>query len=365
MGSAACSFLARRGYRVLGLEQFDIPHELGSHLGQSRIIRKAYAEHSDYVPLLERAYHNWNALEHETDTQVYFKTGVVYFGNTTDETIRGVRESANKYHIAVRTVSGAEAARRYPHFALPLDYEGLEEPDAGFVTPERCILLYTEQAIRAGATIMTRTRVSEWTRDRNGITVKTTRGTFSSAKLVITAGPWAGFVIPPPISSRLRVTRQVMGWVIPRNWERFALGHFPCWFIDEYYGFPVLPVSRFGGPVGLKLARHREGDPADPDTINRMPTAADERDLVDALHRYIPDGYSETRAMKVCMYTNSPDGHFIVDYVPGFDRDVAVATGFSGHGFKFASVIGEILADLAMTGGTPWPIGFLNASRFS
>jgi glycine/D-amino acid oxidase-like deaminating enzyme len=153
MGSASCYFLAQRGYRVLGIEQFDIPHELGSHVGQSRIIRKAYAEHPDYVPLLERAYQNWKSLEQKTGSQVYFKTGLVYFGDAKSDTMKGVHESANKYHIDVKSLSEEETSRRFPAFKLPSHYERLEEPDAGFVTPERSILLFTDQAIRGGATI--------------------------------------------------------------------------------------------------------------------------------------------------------------------------------------------------------------------
>src|SRR5262249_42737090 len=137
MGSATCYFLAQRGHRVLGLEQFDIPHELGSHVGQSRIIRKAYFEHRDYVPLLDRAYRNWRALEEKTGAQVYFRTGLLYFGNPDDEVIKGVLESAKKYTIEVRTLSDADTTRQYPQFQLPRGYQRLEEPDAGFVTPER------------------------------------------------------------------------------------------------------------------------------------------------------------------------------------------------------------------------------------
>jgi sarcosine oxidase len=363
MGSATCSFLAQRGHRVLGIEQFDIPHEMGSHLGQSRIIRKAYAEHPDYVPLLVRAYQNWKTLEEETGSQVYFKTGLVYFGKPTDATMKGVHESADKYRIEVKTLSVAETAQKYPQFRLPTGYERLEEPDAGFVTPERCILLFTDQALRHGATILTKTKVSEWKRDGRGITVKTNRGDFSCKKLVITAGAWAGKMIPG-LASRVRVTRQVLAWVTPKKWESFALGRFPCWIVDQFYGFPVLPVGAFGGPIGLKLARHFPGAVSDPDHLDRVPTAADERELVEALRAFIPDGYASTHVMKVCMYTNTPDENFILDYLPGFDQDVAVAAGFSGHGFKFSSVVGEIMADLAMNGGTALPIGFLSARRF-
>jgi sarcosine oxidase len=363
MGSSTCAFLARRGVRVLGVEQFDIPHELGSHTGQSRLIRMAYAEHPDYVPLLVRAYENWKSLEQQTGSQVYFKTGLVYFGKPTDATMMGVHESAKKYRIELNRLSEADTARKYPQFRLPADYERLEEPNAGFVTPERCILLFTDQALRHGATIMTRTKVAGWKRDGDGFIVETDRGTFSAAKLVITAGAWAGKLIPG-LAPRLRVTRQVLAWMRPKNWDAFALGQFPCWTVDQFYGFPILPVGAFGGPIGLKVARHFPGKVSDPDHLDRVTSASDERELIEALQRLLPEGYAETHVMKVCMYTNTPDEHFILDHLPGFEKDVAVAAGFSGHGFKFSSVVGEIMADLATKGGTTLPIGFLSARRF-
>jgi sarcosine oxidase len=364
MGSATCSFLARRGVRVLGIEQFDIPHELGSHAGQSRLIRMAYAEHPDYVPLLVRAYENWKSLEQQTGSQVYFKTGLVYFGKPTDATMTGVHESANKYRLEVNTLSEQDTARKYPQFRLPAGYQRLEEPNAGFVTPERCILLFTDQALRHGATIITRTKISEWKRDGDGFIVDTDRGRYSAARLVIAAGAWAGKLIPG-LAPRLSVTRQVLAWMRPKNWDAFALGQFPCWTVDQFYGFPILPVGAFGGPIGLKVARHFPGRVSDPDRLDRVPAPSDERELIDAVQRFLPEGYVETHAMKVCMYTNTPDEHFILDYLPGFEKDVAVAAGFSGHGFKFSSVVGEIMADLVTRGGTTLPIGFLSARRFA
>ncbi len=213
MGSSACYHLTSRGVKVLGLEQFDIPHELGSHTGQSRIIRKAYGEGSDYVPLLERAYENWKALESETGSQVYFKTGLAYFGAPNDPFLKTVKGSSEKYKIPLNNLTVEECNRKYPQFKLPSDYQRLEEPEAGFITPERSILLYVQQAILKGATIRTKEKVLEWTRDTSGtITVKTSKGTYKARKLVITSGPWTGKMIPS-ISSKLTVTRQAVAWV--------------------------------------------------------------------------------------------------------------------------------------------------------
>lgn len=368
MGSSTCYHLAKQGYKVLGLEQFDIPHELGSHSGQSRIIRKAYGEASDYVPLLERAYQNWKTLESETGSQVYYKTGLVYFGAKNDTFLETVKQSSSQYNIPVNSLSEKECKQKYPQFELPSDFERLEEPDAGLLTPERSILLFVQQALFNGAVIRTKEKVLEWERQNGTITVKTDKGTYQTKKLVITAGPWAGKMIPN-LAQKLKVTRQSIAWVQPKKWDNFALGNFPCWNIInegyDFYGFPILPVGKFGGPLGLKLALHYPGgDITDPDMVNRNPKESDENVLIQFLNRFMPDGYKNTLEMKTCLYTNTPDENFIVDYLPDFDKDVAIAAGFSGHGFKFASVIGEIMADLTINGSTQIPINFLNAQRF-
>ncbi|MEK6781889.1 MAG: N-methyl-L-tryptophan oxidase [Bacteroidota bacterium] len=369
MGSSTCYYLAKQGYNVLGLEQFDIPHELGSHAGQSRIIRKAYFEHPDYVPLLQRSYENWKTLEDETGAQLYFKTGLLYFGKSDHPLIKGLRVSAQKYSIEINDLTTQYVADQYPQFRIPEGYDRLMEPEAGFVTPERAVLLYTERAIQNGAAIHTKEKTMEWKKTGSTIIVKTDKTTYQCNKLIITAGPWAGKVIPN-LSKNLIVTRQMIAWVKPKKWQSFELGNFPCWTIADdtkpgiFYGFPILSPEKFGGPIGLKLAHHTHGAVSDPDTINRNPSEEDESILVYALNKFIPDGYESTHVMKTCMYTNTPDENFILDYVPGYEKDVVVAAGFSGHGFKFASVIGEIMADLAMKGRTDQPIGFLNAKRF-
>ncbi len=368
MGSSACYHLAKRGYRVLGLEQYDIPHEQGSHAGQSRIIRKAYGEGTDYVPLLNRAYENWNTLESETGSQVYYKTGLMYFGAQDDPFLKTVKSSSAKYRIPVDHLNAEECDLKYPQFKLPQNFQRLEELDAGFITPERSILLFVQQAIINGAVVRTKEKVLEWKRDNGKVTIVTSQGTYMASKLVITAGPWASKMVPA-LASKLTITRQAVAWVKPKKWENFTLGKFPCWILEnsgyDFYGFPILPVGTFGGPLGLKLALHYPGgETTDPDKVNRNTQYSDEKILIEFLNQFIPDGYENTLAMKTCLYTNSPDNDFIIDYLPEFDKDVVFATGFSGHGFKFVSVVGEILADLAIDGSTSLPTGFLNAKRF-
>lgn len=369
MGSATCHYLAKRGHRVLGLEQFEIPHDQGSHAGQSRIIRKAYFEHPNYVPLLQRAYENWKSLESDTGAQVYFPTGLLYAGKPDGTLIQGVKESSEKYSVTIESWKASESKIRFPQFNIPDNYEILFEPDAGLITPERAILLFVEQAIKHGAEIHTKEKVSQWKKSGAGISVTTNKGVYNCAKLIITAGPWASQFIRS-LSTKLSVSRQVIAWANPKQTAPFELGKFPCWLIDDeskpgmYYGFPILPVGQFGGPIGLKTAHHYPGFVIDPDNVNRIASVEEESNIIYALNKFLPEGYKSMHVLKTCLYTNTPDENFVIDFLSGYDN-VVIAAGFSGHGFKFASVVGEIVADLAIKGNTSMPIDFLNINRFN
>lgn len=368
MGSSACYHLARRGHKVLGLEQFDITHEFGAHAGQSRIIRKAYFENADYVPLLERAYENWNTLEQETGQQIYFKTGLLYFGPSGHSLVKGVKQSASLYNIPLENLDYPLISERFPQFKIPNDFEILFEPGAGFVTPENAIRLFTEQSIKKNATIHANEKVIEWKKEGEDVIVITHQNSYRCKKLIVTAGAWTGKLIPR-LSTKIKVTRQFVAWIQPKKWNDFVLGNFPCWLMADgsthgcYYGFPILNESEFGPPRGLKLAHHYPAQQTDPDEVNRRLMKEDEQDLHYVLDKYFPGCFESLLSFKVCLYANSPDEDFIIDKLPGHEESVTIACGFSGHGFKFASVVGEILADLAMEGQSPLPIGFLNAKR--
>jgi sarcosine oxidase len=224
------------------------------------------------VPLLERAYENWKILEAETGSQVYYKTGLVYFGPANDPFLKTVQQSSSQYKIPVNKLTEKECTRKYPQFKLPKDFERLEEPDAGFLTPERSILLLVQQALKNSAVIRAKEKVSEWKRENGTVTIKTNKGIYQAKKLVITAGPWAGQMIPN-LSPKLQVTRQALAWVQPAKWDNFVHGKFPSWIIQnegyDFYGFPILPVGEFGGPLGLKLALHYPGgEVTDPNKVN-------------------------------------------------------------------------------------------------
>jgi len=369
MGSATCYYLSKRAYKVLGLEQFDISHEFGSHAGQSRIIRKAYFEHPDYVPLLDKAYKNWNSLEQETGDELYFKTGLLYAGTSNNEMIKGIKRSAALYNIEVEKLEPTDVANRFPQFSLPGNFEVLFEPEAGFITPEKAIRLYASQAKKNGAAIHSNEKVTEWKKEGNTVVVKTDKQTYQCNKLIITAGAWAGKMIPG-FSSKIKVTRQFIAWIKTRNDNQFALYNFPCWMIGDadkhgcFYGFPLLDTKKFGEPAGLKLAHHFPAQVTDPDNVNRQTTEDDLKNIKYCLDKYLPGVFDSILHTKICLYANSPDENFIIDTLPGYEENVSIACGFSGHGFKFASVVGEILADLAINGKTGHPIKFLNANRF-
>lgn len=365
MGSAACWCLAKRGQKVLGLEQFNIPHENGSHAGQTRIIRKAYFEHPDYVPLLARAYESWRSFESETGRQFYHRTGIVYFGRADNENITGIRRSAELYNIAIKNPSHDQVKATYSQFDVPSDFDAIIEPDAGFVTPEDAIRSYVREAVRNGAVIKENTPVSQWMYEGKKIRVVTQEGEYLADKLIITAGAWTARLIPG-MNINLQVTRQLLAWVKPPDPALFSIGNFPCWFVEDpeagtFYGFPILEDTE--GPIGMKLAHHHPGVACDAGNIHKNIPGEEEK-LRRFLRKYIPAAGDNIIHTKHCLYTYSPDTHFIIDHLPGYANRVVVACGFSGHGFKFVPVVGEALADLAMKGRTDLPIGFLGVNRF-
>ena len=366
MGSSAALHLADRGIRVLGIEQFDIPHALGSSTGFSRMIRMAYYEHPDYVPLLRRAYALWADLESRSGQKLLHLTGGLYMGPRDGGLICGSLAAATQHALEHSVLTDRDIARRFPQFTLPEDWVGVHEPLAGFLIPERAIAATADLALRRGAELHGRETVVSWSVEGSSATLSTTRGNYAADRLIFCGGAWtrnlmqsANVELP-----NLRVTRQVQGWVWPRKPERFALGTLPVWAIDHadgslHYGFPMMSDN-----PGFKIAHHAPASETDPDHVNRHELAGDEETFRPALRRFIPDADGPLLSLRTCLYTNSPDHHFIIDHLPGHPR-VTIACGFSGHGFKFASVIGEIIADLSVTGSTRLPAAFLGLRRFA
>ena len=349
MGSATLAELAARGRRVLGLDRFDPPHDLGSSHGKSRIIREAYFEDPRYVPLVQRAYERWAALERETGAALVLRTGGLMIGPPQGALVSGALLSAETHSLPHERLSAAETCAQYPALRVPEGAIAVREPRAGVLFPEACIAAQLERARRHGAEIRGEEPALEWSADGAGVEVRTPRARYRASSLVIAAGAWLARLVPE-LELPLTVTRQALYWFTPvAHPERFAPERFPIFIWEDepgrfLYGFPDLGD-------GVKIARHMEGEPTEPDRVRREVSVAEIDALRAAVARCIPDAAGPLRASATCLYTNTPDQHFIVDRHPVHPQ-VVIASPCSGHGFKFASALGEVLADLA-TGQAP------------
>ncbi|MFO0875926.1 MAG: N-methyl-L-tryptophan oxidase [Gemmataceae bacterium] len=355
MGSAAAWQLARRGASVLGFEQFRRGHDRGSSHGSTRIIRQAYYEHPAYVPLVRRAYEGWYDLEMARGESLLINSPCLTVGSPRGELVQGVLASADEHGLAVERLTPAEVRRRFPGFHLREDSDqvGVLEHTAGILAVERCVEAMTAEATRLGATLREEEPVQSWVCDGNGVLVRTTRGEYRAGRLVLTSGPWAAPLLSETGHS-LRVMRQVALWHSTSRPDLFRRDRFPVYIAETadgyFYGFPMLD------PRGVKAARHYGApEQTHPDEVSREVTAQDAQVVQGFLRDYLPGVDGPCQSGSVCLYTLTPDRHFLIDRLPGATQ-VVFAAGFSGHGFKFATVVGEILADLALEGKTGWPI---------
>lgn len=350
MGAQTCLRLAERGQRILGLERFDIPHSFGSSHGFNRIIRLAYFEHPGYVPLLRRAYELWRELERRAGEQLLFITGSMDIGPKGSPVIENSLASCHLHSLPHELLSATDVARRFPGYVLPQDYEAVYQGDGGFVASERAIVAAVNLAMELGAVVRAREPMLNYeSRPGGGVRVTTSRATYEAGRLVLSSGSWVGEHVPA-LAAKAIPERQVLGWFQPKRPEPFRLGAFPvsnlkC-DLGHFYQFPVWHVPGF--KIGLY---HHLREHGNADHISREPTPADEAILREGLKRFFPDANGDCLALRACLFTNTPDEHFVIDGLPG-NSDVVVASPCSGHGYKFASVMGEILADLAM-GKTP------------
>jgi sarcosine oxidase len=361
MGSATAYQLARRGHRVLGLDANARRHKNGSSHGTSRIIREAYLEGSDYVPIVQRAYELWRELEAETGQPLLNITGCLTIGEPQSTFVSGALASCQRFKLAHDYLSAAEVNRRFPGYSLSENLAAVYEPNGGYLLPEECVLAQLDQAARYGAKIHHNEPVLKWSvQAANEVTVETDQGRYQAARLVITTGPWASELLAG-LGIPLKVQRIVNCHFEPDSPARFQPEVFPVYLLEapegEYYGFPLLPGE------GLKIGRHEIGEVCTPQTINRQ-VAPDEIAMLKAvIDRYLPGGANAFKRSLTCMYTNTPDRNFVLDRHPAHSN-VVYGCGFSGHGFKFAAAIGEILAEMAMEGRTRHSIEFLSAARF-
>jgi len=345
MGSAALYHLARRGVRVLGVEQFGIPHDRGSSHGVSRIIRLAYWEHPDYVPLVRRARDLWRDLERTTGQALLTVTGSIDGGRPDSRPIEGALAACRAHDLDHLLLDARALKARFPGYCLPDDHVAVFQPDGGFLHAERCVVTHVDAARALGAHVHTDEPVIDWAVVGGGVRVTTARGRYDASRLVITAGAWLPRWLPA-LARRIAVERQVVMWTRPLRPERFTPDRFPVFYIDTphggFYGFPEDPLR------GFKIGKyHHRRQRTDPDAVDRTCSSEDEATLREGIARYFPDADGPIASASICLFTNTPDEHFVIDRLPQHPQ-VVVAGGFSGHGFKFCSVVGEMVAELAL-----------------
>lgn len=362
VGSAALYQLACRGARVLGIDRFHPPHDRGSTHGHTRVIRQGYFEHPDYVPLLIESYRLWHELEQVAGRQLLFKVGLIQVGPADGTVVPGVLRSASQHGLNVEQLAPAAIERRWPGLRVPPNLTGVFEPAAGYLLVEDCVQAHLDAAQAAGVELLLDTEALCWQADGDSVTVQTTQGDFIADRLVVAAGSWAATLLVD-LNLCLVVRRKSLFWLRTKDAAYEATAGFPVFLFElpdgVFYGLPQLDQR------GVKVAEHSGGQTIDdPLAVDRGIDANETRRIVDFLSAHLPGVSSTLADHAVCLYTMSPDEHFIVDRHRQH-ANVVFAAGLSGHGFKFVPVLGRALADLSLDRGTELPIGFLSYKRFA
>ena len=361
MGAAACRSLAQRGLHVLGLEQFQIGHDQGSSHGRTRVIRKAYFEAPGYVPLAHQAFDAWRELERHSGQTLLRVTGCLNIGPADHECIRGVIRSTREHSLPCEQLDAHEIAHRWPALHPAANDIGVFEPDAGVLFAEPCVQALAQDACSHGVTLRCDEKIEQWEVSAGDVVVLSKDAEYRAKHLVLCAGPWLS-TLSGDIGEPLSIERQVQAWFDPVEPPLCEVGLLPV-FIHftpqgDFYGMPNLDGQ------GVKAARHHGGIVTTPDTVSRVVSPQDEQEIRGYLVRHLPAANGALRDAKICLYTNSPDSHFIIDRHPAH-TNVWIAGGFSGHGFKFAPVVGEALANLvAGESGRP-ELAMFRLSRFA
>jgi sarcosine oxidase len=360
VGSATLWQLAARGARVLGLDRFPIAHDRGSSHGHTRMIRTAYFEHPDYVPLVRLAYGCWDELSQTTNSTLLRQTGLLEVGPADGFVVPGVLAAAAAHDLSVERLSAREAEERFRGFRVPDEMAAVVEPDAGLLYVEDCIRACAAEATRLGADLRTGEEVRSWQADGAGVVVETKTQRYRAGRLIITAGAWAVELLSD-LRVPLAVRRKPLYWYAASEPAYRAEEGCPGFLYElpngVFYGLPAVD------PRGVKLGEHSGGRPvSDPLHVDRSIDVEDQRAVEQFAAAYLPGVTTRCTDHTVCLYTMTPDAHFIIDRHPAHPH-VVFAAGLSGHGFKFAPVLGQALAELALDGATSLPIGFLKLER--
>jgi len=359
MGAASSYNLAKRGLRVLNIERFGVNHTFGSSHGKTRIIRLAYYEDPRYVPLLRRAHSSWRELESKSGKRLLRVTGGLMIGKPDGELVKGVLKSAAAHGIQHERLTATEVERRFEAFMLEDEFGAVYEESAGVLSAEECVRAFVGLGSEEGCEYRFSEQVRKWKSTAEGVEVETPAGTQTAAKLVFCAGPWNGGLLPGLLP--LRVERQVPLWFSSRGKDCFSPSKMPIFIMEEdvskfYYGLPDVGE-------GVKVARTHGGEPVDPDGVRREVTEGDIAPVRGFVSRRLKGLDGNPVASTTCLYTNTPDLNFAVGLHPS-DGKVVLMSACSGHGFKFASVLGEVAADFVARGSTSYDIGFLDPGRF-
>jgi monomeric sarcosine oxidase len=367
VGSAALYHLAARGARVIGIDQLHPPHDHGSSHGQTRVIRQAYFEHPNYVPLLRESYRLWRELEARVDGHLFHQIGLVEIGPENGIVVPGVLRAAEEHNLAVESLTARDVERRWPGLHVSGDLVGVFEPTAGYLLVEDCVEAHLSAAEAAGAELRIDRAIElgdgcPWSADDRGVRLNLLHNQQMEAdRLIVCAGAWASEVLAD-LAIKLTVLRKSLFWFKTNSTDLDVASGMPVYLFELadgiFYGFPKLD------PRGVKVAEHTGGRVVRPGSQDRSPDPIEQDRLMKFLKAYLPGATNEVSAHTACLYTMSPDEHFIVDRHPQYP-DVVFAAGLSGHGFKFAPVLGKALAEMALDGGTALPIDFLSARRFA
>ena len=361
VGSAALYHLASRGLKVLGVDRFLPGHDRGSSHGQTRLIRQAYHEHPAYVPLVQRAYALWRELEQQSGRELYCPVGILEAGPHDGQVVPGVLASARQHGLEVERLDAAKLSQRFPGFGIPPDFAAVFEANAGYLRVEDCVRTHIDQALLSGAKLRIGGEVRAWKPRGDTIRLQLDDGEIDAARLIVTAGAWARELLNE-IHVPLEVVRKPLYWFEAPEAIYGERHGGPGYILEtgegNFYGFPYVAGQ------GLKCAEHTGGETvADPLNVNRRPIASETARVQQFVSRWLPRASTEPISFAVCLYTLSPDRNFIVDRHSEHPQ-VCFAAGLSGHGFKFASVLGETLADFATKGRSPLPVEFLSCRRF-
>ncbi|MBB3393710.1 MULTISPECIES: N-methyl-L-tryptophan oxidase [unclassified Rhizobium] len=354
MGSAALSLLAARGARTIGIDAYFPAHALSSSHGDSRLIRLGYFEDPSYVPLLQRAYRNWRALEAKLRADILTITGVLQIGTADSKIVAGTRASCRMHGLPHEVLDKADMARRFPAFQLGDEEIAVLDPQGGYLRPEAAVMGYLKLAAEDGAVLHFGERATAIEPGDGGVTIRSAVGQYRARKVVVATGSWIGELVPQLREHAVPI-RQVVAWYQPRDGFATEPQRMPCFLRDEgmegsYFGFPAIGVD------GVKVGRHAHfREPIDPNQPNPPVNDADTALLDGFITKRVPAAAGLRVKAVTCRYTMLPSEDFLLDLVPG-NPNVVVASPCSGHGFKFTSVVGEILADLALEGGTGLPI---------